>query len=531
MRAICPILFSLTCFLHFSTELLQKRVIGLFPNQKCKNMTLKQSMAAIAIAVASFGGGAWMYGQHRHLEQQNNNLSQDAPLFSHTGYTANTSSGPLVDFEKAATKAAPAVVRIRTVMKAKQVSGDMDMDNDLLRQFFDRGFGGNGRPQMQMPQQKASGSGVLISSDGYIVTNNHVVEGTDQLTVTLNDKQDYKAKIIGTDPSSDLAVIKIEGHDFPFLTFSNSDNVHLGQWVLAIGYPLNLSTTVTSGIVSAKSRSIGINSRNSSTPVESFLQTDAAINPGNSGGALVNTDGDVSGINSAIASPTGSYAGYSYAIPSNLVQKVASDIIKYGSTKRAYLGIMYPNDQMSEEDRGKNNIKEGKGVFVMDVAKGSSAEDAGIEKGDFITKMNGTVINSGNEMVEKIAALRPGDKINVTYNHNGTEKNAAVTLKGSTGTYASVKEQVIEQLGASFQAMDNNKGVMIKQLGQGLLSDQTRIKEGFIITKVNSTKVTTVDELKDALKQAGNSAVINGVYPDAPGTVYQYALNDLNGAQ
>lgn len=494
-------------------------------------MTLKQSITTMLIAAACFGGGALIHGEQHKQVLRGDTSAPNAGLFTKTSYSTNASSGPFVDFEKAATKAAPAVVHIRTVMKAKQVSGDMDADNDLLRQFFDRGFGGSGRPQMQMPEQKASGSGVLISADGYIVTNNHVVEGTNQLTVTLNDKTDYKAKVIGTDPSSDLAVIKIEGHDFPFLNFSNSDNVHLGQWVLAIGYPLNLSTTVTSGIVSAKSRSIGINSRNSNTPVESFIQTDAAVNPGNSGGALVNTDGDVIGINSAIASPTGSYAGYSYAIPSNLVQKVATDIIKYGSTKRAYLGIMYPNDQMSEEDRSKNNIKEGNGVFVMDVAKGSSAAEAGIEKGDFITKLNGVTINAGNEMVEKIAALRPGDKINITYMHNGSEKNASVTLKGETGTYASVKEQVIEQLGASFQALDNNRGVVIKQLGQGLLSDQTRIKEGFVITKVNDTKVTTVEALKEALKQAGNSAVISGIYPDAPGVVYQYALNDLNGAK
>jgi serine protease Do len=492
-------------------------------------MTLKQSIATALIAAACFGGGALIHGERQQANQQLN-TAQDAALFTKTSYSTSPTGGPMVDFEKAATKAAPAVVHIRTVMKAKQVSGDMDTDNDLLKQFFDHGFGGNGRPQMQMPEQRGSGSGVLISTDGYIVTNNHVVEGSSQLTVTLNDKTDYKAKVIGTDPSSDLAVIKIEGHDFPFLNFSNSDNVHLGQWVLAIGYPLNLSTTVTSGIVSAKSRSIGINMRNSSTPVEAFIQTDAAVNPGNSGGALVNTDGDVIGINSAIASPTGSYAGYSYAIPSNLVQKVASDIIKYGSTKRAYLGIMYPNDQMSEEERGKNNIKEGNGVFVMDVAKGSSAAAAGIEKGDFITKINGANINSGNEMVEKIAALRPGDKIAITFMHDGNEKSASVALKGETGTYASVKEQVVEQLGASFQALDNNKGVMIKQLGQGLLSDQTRIKEGFIITKVNDTPVSTVEGLKDALKQAGNSAVISGIYPNAPGTVYQYALNDLNGS-
>ncbi len=492
-------------------------------------MTFKQSIAAVAVAAACFAGGAWGYGQYRHQELFNGAAS-NAALFSNAGYTTPVTSGPMVDFEKAATKAAPAVVHIRTVLKAKQVSGNEDMESNPLRDFFGPGFGGDGSPRM-VPQQKASGSGVLISADGYIVTNNHVVEGTDHLTVTLNNKEDYKATVVGTDPSTDLAVIKIEGHNLPFLSFSNSDNVHLGQWVLAIGYPLDLATTVTSGIVSAKSRNIGINSRNSSTPVESFIQTDAAINPGNSGGALVNTDGDVIGINSAIASPTGSYAGYGYAIPSNLVQKVASDIIKYGATKRAYLGIMYPNDQMSEEDRAKNNIKEGDGVFVMDVAKGSTAEEAGIQKGDFITKINGTNINTGTEIIEKISALRPGDHISIVFQHNGAEKNASATLKGNSGAYASVQEQVVEKLGASFQALENNKGVAVKSLGQGILSDQTRIKEGFIITRVNDTRVTTVDGLKEALKNAGNSAVISGIYPNAPSTVYQYALNDLNSAQ
>ena len=489
-------------------------------------MTIKQSIAAVMLAAACFAGGAWGYSQYRHQDVLPDGSPASASLFSRTNYTEPT-SGPMVDFEKAANKAAPAVVHIRTVMKAKEVS--QDMDDNPLRDFFGQGFG-NGAPRMIQPQ-KASGSGVLISPDGYIVTNNHVVEGTDHLTVTLNNKEDYKAKVIGTDPSTDLAVIKIEGHDLPFLTFSNSDNVHLGQWVLAIGYPLDLATTVTSGIVSAKSRNIGINSRNSTTPVESFIQTDAAVNPGNSGGALVNTDGDVIGINSAIASPTGSYAGYSYAIPSNLVQKVASDIIKYGSSKRAYLGIMYPNDQMTEEDRQKNNIKEGNGVFVMDVAKGSTAEEAGIQKGDFITKINGMSINTGNEVLEKISALRPGDKINITYQHNGSEKTASALLKGNAGAYASVKEQVVEKLGASFQGLENGKGVQVKRLGQGILSDQTRIKEGFIITSVNNTRVSSVDELKEALKGAGNSAVISGVYPNAPGTVYQYALNDLDSIQ
>ena len=306
-----------------------------------------------------------------------------------------------------------------------------------------------------------------------------------------------------------------------------------GFWQLVIR--LNLETTVTSGIVSAKSRSLGINSRQSKSPVEAFIQTDAAVNPGNSGGALVNTAGDVIGINSAIASPTGSYAGYSYAIPSNMVQKVANDLIKYGATKRAYLGVMFGSDQMSEEDRLKNNVKEGDGVYVMDVAKGSAAEEAGVKKGDFITKINGATINTGTEMVEKISALRPGDKIQLTFNHGGAEKTTAAILKGNSGTYEAMKDQVVEQLGATFENLQGDKatqlnlksGVVVKTLGRGILTDQTRIREGFIITKVNNTLVSTVDELKDAIKNAGNSAVITGVYPNQPQTEYQYALNDL----
>lgn len=284
-------------------------------------------------------------------------------------------------------------------------------------------------------RQVGSGSGVLVSANGYIVTNNHVVNQADELLVTLNDRNDYKAKVIGTDPSSDLAVIKIEGSNFPHLTFANSDEVKVGQWILAIGYPLNLETTVTSGIVSAKARNLGINNRNSRTPIESFIQTDAAVNPGNSGGALVNTDGNLIGINSAIASPTGSYAGYSYAIPSNLVARVTSDIIKFGSSKRAYLGIMFGNDQLSEADRRKNNIPDGNGVYVMDVAKGSGADEAGIQKGDFITKLNGSTINTGTQLVGKISALRPGDKINITYVRDGNDNTTEATLQGSAGNY------------------------------------------------------------------------------------------------
>lgn len=504
-------------------------------------MTFKQSIAVVLLSAATSVGIFWGYAKYRQQDENVANLSKTSSIFSNTKFSETPGSVPMVDFEKAATKAVPAVVHIKTLTKSKQVAGGPDMQNNPFKDLFgdqlgDMFGGGNSRI---VPQQRASGSGVVISGDGYIVTNNHVVDDADELVVTLNNKKDYKAKVIGKDPSTDLAVIKIEASNLPFLSFSNSDDVHLGQWVLAIGYPLNLETTVTSGIVSAKSRNIGINSRNSNSPVESFIQTDAAVNPGNSGGALVNVDGNVIGINSAIASPTGSYAGYSYAIPSNMVEKVVSDIIKFGSTKRAYLGVMFGSDQMSEEDKQKNNVKEGDGVFVMDVAKGSAADEAGIQKGDFVTKINGAAINTGTEMVEKISALRPGDKISISYQHNGQEKNATATLKGSSGTYASMKEQVVEQLGASFEDLDKSKaaqlqlraGVVVKKLGDGILTDQTRIKEGFIITKVNNTNVATVEELKTALKSAGNSAVISGIYPSQPQTEYQYALNDLNGAQ
>lgn len=498
-------------------------------------MTLKQSLTTVLLVGATSVGSIWGYSQLEQRHFAGAGTPQESSLFKQASYTAAPSVDP-IDFEKAATKAVPAVVHIRTVSKARQVAGP-DLRNSPFRDFFgddfDDMFGGGGGMR-QSPEQRGSGSGVVLSADGYIVTNNHVVDGADELMVTLSNNKDYKGKVIGTDPSTDLAVIKIDAHDLPAMTFANSDDVRLGQWVLAIGYPLNLDATVTSGIVSAKSRSIGIN-RQSKTPIEAFIQTDAAINPGNSGGALVNSEGDLIGINSAIASPTGSYAGYGYAIPSNLVKKVAADIIKYGSAKRAYLGVMYASDQLTEEQRQQANVKEGDGVFVMDVAAGSAAAEAGIQKGDFITRINGSDVRTGTQMIEKIGAMRPGDKIAITYQHNGAERTATATLKGDAGTYASMKQQAVESLGATFEAVPRQKaqtlgiagGVAVRQLGDGVLSEQTRIREGFIITKVNNRRVTSVDELTSALQSAGSSAIISGIYPNQPQKEYQYALNDL----
>ena len=497
-------------------------------------MTVKQFFSVVLVSAATTIGSVYGYGEY----QQYKGLTSYQPTTSvikQASYT-EPASGPTVDFEKAASKAAPAVVQVKVTSKPKQVAQQSpNSQGSPFEDFFGDMFGNRGQ-SAPAPQRKGSGSGVLISADGYVVTNNHVVDDADDIIVTLNNKKDYKAKVVGKDPSTDLAVLKVEGNNFPYLAFANSDDVRLGQWVLAIGYPLGLETTVTSGIISAKSRSLGINSRQSNAPVEAFIQTDAAVNPGNSGGALVNTDGDVIGINSAIASPTGSYAGYAYAIPSNLTKKVVSDIIQYGSAKRAYLGVMFGNDKMSEEERQQNNIKEGDGVFVMDVAQGSAAEQAGVQKGDFITKVNGAAVSTGIEMVEKIGAHRPGDKITLTYTRNGVEKTGTGALKGISGTYASVKEQVVEKLGASFENLDRDKanqiglsaGVIVKNLGTGIISEQTRIREGFVITKVNNQKINSVDELRAALKSAGNTAIISGVYPQQPQREYQYALNDLN---
>lgn len=491
----------------------------------------KNVITAALVSAATALGSIWGYGEYMSHQPVTSKNAVLSGLFKHASVTGGD-AGPMVDFERAATKAAPAVVHIKVSATPRQVSQGPGSQGSPFDDFFGDFFGEQQR-STPAPQKRGSGSGVVISADGYIVTNNHVVDEADEISVTLNNKKDYKAKLIGKDPSSDLAVIKIEASGLDYLSFANSDDVHLGQWVLAIGYPLGLETTVTSGIVSAKSRSLGINSRQSNSPVESFIQTDAAVNPGNSGGALVNTEGNVIGINSAIASPTGSYAGYSYAIPSNLVKKIVADIMEFGSTKRAYLGVMYGSGQMSEEDKKKYNVTDGDGVFVLDVAKGSAADKAGVQKGDFITKINGHVINSGTQMVEKIASHRPGDKITITYNHNGSEKTGSAVLQGESGTYDLAREQIVEKLGASFQDMDSDKakqlgigsGVLLKNLGAGILTEQTRIREGFIITKVNGSEVATVAQLKEALKNAGNSAVIAGVYAGQPQREYRYALN------
>lgn len=498
-------------------------------------MKLKNILLVVLISAATAILSVWGYG--KYMQSTNYTTSQDTGKLpvNYAGFFERSSDGGgPVDFTQAANSATPAVVHIKTVRKERKLAGnqrrspfsDLFGDNDPFSDFF-------GGPNV-IPEQRASGSGVLISDDGYIVTNNHVVADADIVNVTTADKRTFKGSVIATDPNSDLAVIKIEGKNFPYLVYGNSDDVKLGQWVLAIGYPLTLDVTVTAGIISAKARSIGINKGDN--PIESFLQTDAAVNPGNSGGALINTNGELIGINSAIASPTGSYAGYSYAIPVNIVKKIIGDLIKFGTVQRAYVGISYPNENLNEEQRKQFGIESGAGVYVLDVASDGAASQAGIKKGDFITKINGVGISTGPELQDQIARYKPGDKISITYTRNGKENTANVTLKNKSGTYAEVvKTNVLDQLGgelanvdkATAQKNDISGGVVVKKLGTGPLKN-SRMQEGFVITSVNGRNVDNLDDLKAILQNSQGTVRLEGIYPGYDGT-YGYPVNINSG--
>jgi len=494
-------------------------------------MKLKQILLIIAISAASALGSVWIYGKVAGNKSTFIQSADGKTPVNYAGFFDKvTGAGDPIDFTKAANTAVPAVVHIKTKIPARKISNQLPRNKnggmqDLLEQFFGEGFGG---PQIQ-PEQRASGSGVIISDDGYIITNNHVISDgaagvADEITVTLHNKKVYKAKVIGKDPSSDIAVLKIDGTGFPFLLYGNSDNVKLGQWVLAIGYPLTLETTVTAGIVSAKGRSIGINGRNSDTPIESFIQTDAAVNQGNSGGALISTDGQLVGINSAIYAPTGTYAGYSFAIPVNLVKKIVNDLIKYGDVKRPYLGIQVAVDK----------IDAGDGAHIGSVAKDGAAASIGLKKGDIITKINNASINSWTELQGTIASYNSGDKINITYKRNGTENTVTATLTSKTGTFDQLATSGIEEiLGAELETLDNKKallyeiegGVLVKKIKSDGPFSKTKMQDGFIITSVNGMDITSKEELSRAIASLRSESLqLEGIYPGYDG-VYRYPLN------
>jgi Do/DeqQ family serine protease len=492
-------------------------------------MKLKQLFLIIAVSAMSAVGSVWVYSKVVHKNSSAFVQSPDgkAPV-NYAGFFDNAANGgEPVDFTKAANAAVPAVVHIKTKIPAKKVSNQLPRNRgNSMEDWFDQFF--NMGPQMQ-PEQKASGSGVIISEDGYIITNNHVVSdgGTgvaDEITVTLSNKRTYKARVIGKDASSDLAVLKIDGTGFPFLLYGNSDNVKLGQWVLAIGYPLTLETTVTAGIVSAKGRNIGINGRQSQTPIESFIQTDAAVNQGNSGGALIGTDGQLIGINSAIYAPTGTYAGYSFAIPVNLVKKIVNDLIKFGDVKRPYLGISANQDRMDAGD----------GAHIGEVAKDGAAASTGLKKGDIITKINDAPIYSWTELQATVSSYNTGDKINITYKRDGKEYMTAATLTGKTGTYEQTGiTGVGDKLGAELETLDKQKaqkyeiegGVLVKKIKTGGPFSKTKMQDGFIITSVNGIDITSIEELSQAISSLrGESLQLEGMYPGYEG-IYRYPLN------
>lgn len=442
-------------------------------------------------------------------------------------------SGQPIDLTYAAEKALPAVVHIKYVQNSKVQTVDVQEDpfSDFFGPFgfFGNPDQGNGRQKrrVQTPKKEATGSGVIISPDGYIVTNNHVVNGADELTVTLNDNREYSARIIGTDPNTDLALIKVNGKNLPTLPVGDSDNLKVGEWVLAVGNPYNLSSTVTAGIVSAKARSMGGEGSNG-PQISSFIQTDAAINPGNSGGALVNAKGELVGINAMLYSQTGSYSGYGFAIPTTIMVKVVDDLKKYGTVQRAVLGIRggdvlnYINAQKDEKkdvDLGTNE-----GVYVAEVTEGSSASAAGIVKGDVITEADGKKITKMSELQELLSKKRPGEKVTLTYLHNKSKHSKTVTLKNAQGNTKVIKTADLDVLGASFRPVTEQQkkefdlafGLEVTKVEKGAIKSGG-IEQGFIMLYANDTPLKSLSDLQELVKSASTSQdpvlIIKGIWP------------------
>ena len=441
-----------------------------------------------------------------------------------TSNSSTSDAGVLpVDFTYAAELGTPAVVHIKSTV----VSNEQPYHRkDPWREFFgDEYFP---REQRGPRKSQSSGSGVIINDEGYIVTNNHVVAGATELEVTTHDNQKFKAKVIGTDPTTDLAVIQIKGGEsLPHLVFGNSDEVKVGEWVLAVGNPFNLSSTVTAGIVSAKGRNIHILKENYA--IESFIQTDAAVNPGNSGGALTNLRGELIGINTAIATPTGTYAGYSFAVPSSIVKKVAEDLIMHGAVQRGVLGVMIHDFDGNQAKELELDITEG--VYIDSVMIGSAAEEAGLEKGDIVTKVDGNRVKTSSNLQEIIGTHRPGESVSLELIRNGKEESIEVILKNRNGKREIVKKaskSALDVLGIELKELSDKElkkyqvdnGVQISKLEKGKLRSETDVKEGFIITKIDGKKIKSIDGVKDILDGKSGGVMMEGVYPDYPGNFY-----------
>lgn len=497
-------------------------------------LTLLTAFVGGAMALGTYKVFETKYADNMSFEDKQKVYFANNPIASNT-----TSSAGEVDFTQAAAAVTPAVVYIRTTYSNTQSNDDQDQMSQLFGDFFGQRMPRNNEPQ------RASGSGVIISTDGYIVTNNHVVSKADKIEVTLNDHRTFNAKVIGTDPNTDLALIKVDGTNLPIVKLGNSDDARVGEWVLAVGNPFNLTSTVTAGIVSAKGRGIGIIGSDNddqqqmspfggrmrrqtptaptakAAPIESFIQTDAAINPGNSGGALVNTKGELIGINSAIASHTGSYEGYGFAVPINLAKKVLNDIKEFGAVKRGYIGVQFR--ELNGDAAKDLNIDRNVGLYVADVIPGGGADQAGLKKGDIISKVEGNTVYESSDLQERVGRLQPGDKIRLTVLRDGAEKNFSVTLKADSGTprvaAATPKSsaELYNKLGASFTPITAaqkarlhiNTGVVVTQVRPGGIFDEGYIESGTIITSINRQPINSVADIDKAITNLKGGKMLN----------------------
>lgn len=435
------------------------------------------------------------------------------------------------DFVEIADLVTPTVVHIVTTVEQTQQKQSQEINP------FDF-FGGPGLGfEMPNTPRSGSGSGVIISADGYIVTNNHVIDGATKIRVILNDKREYNAELLGKDPNTDLAVLRIDEKNLPFAVVGNSDEVKVGQWVLAVGNPFNLTSTVTAGIVSAKGRNLNLlrDQRNpeSQYSIESFIQTDAAVNPGNSGGALVSADGKLVGINTAIASQTGQYAGYAFAVPANLMKKVIGDLTKYGEVQRGLLGVSIQdvNSQLAD----KEGLSEVKGVFVAKVNPNSAAEEAGVKDKDVIVKVDGVVVNSSSELQEQVGKRSPGDKVALVLLRNNKEVTVEAVLKnkeGKTGLIKTEKVETNKALDAEFETVSREErlklkitnGVRVKKVADKSILKKAGVPQGFIITSIDKRPVATPSEVKLALENAGEGVLLGGINPDGSKGFYGIGL-------
>lgn len=457
-------------------------------------------------------------------------VSQVIPA-ADTHFTQSLQGASLPDLTAAAQKGVDAVVNVTTTQQLQSFGGNRGGSIDPFEFFFGPRGGGQGQSLPNQPQErKGGGSGVLISADGYIVTNNHVIDGADKVKVTLNSGDSFDAKVVGADPSTDIALLKIEAPtELNFLTFGDSDALRLGEWVLAVGNPYGLTSTVTAGIVSAKGRALGVGGNQLS--IEAFIQTDAAVNPGNSGGALVTADGALIGINTLIKSPTGTYTGYSFAVPSNIARKVVGDIREWGLVQRAVLGVAMQEitDEWIEELGEKSGIKTREGVFVAQVAPGSAAEAAGVKSGDVLVEVNGQKVSTPSAVQQIIAGFRPGDKLNLSVKRSGTVKPFTVTLRNRSGREELMSRtdvDMLRELGAELRPVSDRAkkelkikgGLQVVELRAGGLLAKSRVKVGYIITAINEVPVSSIDDLNRITDQLTS---IDGLYPDGRMVSYQ----------